>query len=205
MKLALFDFDGTITTQDSLVHFVRYAVGFKAYYVGLCYLCPALLGYVCHLVSRKNMKQRVITYFFKGMEEAELQGLAVQYTEAQIDKIVRPQAVQRIRWHQDQGHKVVVVSASIDLWLRAWCDKQGVDLIATQLEVNAGKITGNFATKNCYGPEKVRRVKERYDASKFVYSYAYGDSRGDKELLDLVAQPFYKPFRSMQHDEQALV
>ena len=80
--------------------------------------------------------------------------------------------MKKIIWHQEQGHKVVVVSASMECWLKKWCEKYSIDLIATRLEIQDGKLTGKFATKNCYGPEKANRIKEVYDLSQFDYIYA---------------------------------
>jgi HAD superfamily phosphoserine phosphatase-like hydrolase len=102
--------------------------------------------------------------------------------------------MEKIRWHQAQGDKVVIVTASMEAWLKKWCEHHGVDLVATQLEVQAGKITGRFATKNCYGMEKVNRIKERYNLPEFGLVYAYGDSRGDKEMLELAAVRHYRVF-----------
>ena len=103
--------------------------------------------------------------------------------------------MEKIVWHKEQGHKVVIVSASIECWLKPWCDKNGLGLIATKLEIKDGRVTGKFLTKNCYGIEKANRVKEGYNLDDYDYIYAYGDSRGDKELLALAHESHYKPFR----------
>ncbi len=195
MILALFDLDGTITAQDSLFEFIQYAVGKPSYYKGLFKLIPMLIGYTLKLIPNHIAKQKLITYFFKDWDANQFQDLAEQYSREQIDKITRPRAIEKIRWHQEQGHKVVIVSASMECWVKPWCDKNNIDLISTRLEVKDNKLTGKFATKNCYGREKVNRVKEAYDLSQYDHIYAYGDSRGDRELLALADESFYKPFR----------
>jgi HAD superfamily phosphoserine phosphatase-like hydrolase len=103
--------------------------------------------------------------------------------------------MERIQWHKAQGHKVVIVSASIACWLKPGCDRNGLELIATKLEIKEGIVTGKLLTRNCYGIEKVNRVKEKYRLDDYETIYAYGDSRGDKELLELANESFYKPFR----------
>ena len=102
--------------------------------------------------------------------------------------------MEKIKWHQSQNHKVVIVSASIECWLKKWCQSNSIDLISTRLEFINGKLTGKLATKNCHGIEKVKRIKERYDLNDFDYIYAYGDSASDKEMLELSDQPYYKIF-----------
>jgi HAD superfamily hydrolase (TIGR01490 family) len=129
------------------------------------------------------------------MSEEKFMQVANEYSLKHIDPILRPKAMERIQWHKEQGHKVVIVSASIACWLKPWCDRNGLELIATKLEIKDGVVTGKLLTKNCYGKEKVNRVKELYNLNDYDYIYTYGDSRGDKELLELADKSFYKPFR----------
>jgi HAD superfamily phosphoserine phosphatase-like hydrolase len=111
-----------------------------------------------------------------------------------LNNIVKPKAIDKIKYYINQGHKVVIVTASIECWLRVWCDNNNLELIATKLEVKNKTITGKFETKNCYGPEKVNRINEVYNLSDYDYIYAYGDSRGDKEMLAIADKRYYKYF-----------
>jgi phosphatidylglycerophosphatase C len=194
--IAFFDFDGTISTKDSLADFIQYAVGKLNYYVGLLVLSPMLMAYILKFIPNDLAKEKLLSYFFKGWNVKQFQVLAERYSLEQIDEIIRPKAIEKIRWHQNQGHQVVIVSASMDYWLRPWCGKNDLCLIATRLEVKDSKLTGRFATKNCYGLEKANRVKDTFELSLYEYIYVYGDSDGDKELLALADECFYKPFRN---------
>jgi HAD superfamily hydrolase (TIGR01490 family) len=137
----------------------------------------------------------MLSYFFKGMDEQRFLNVAKEYSLKHIDEILRSKAMEKIVWHKEQGHKVVVVSASMECWLKPWCNKNGLDVIATKIEIKEGMVTGKFLSKNCYGIEKANKVKEAYNLSDYDYIYAYGDTRGDKELLELADENFYKPFR----------
>jgi HAD superfamily hydrolase (TIGR01490 family) len=194
-KLALFDFDGTITTDDSLIKFIRFVVGDIKTAWGMLLLSPVLITYKLKLIPNYKAKQWMLSYFFKGMNKQEFLKVAEEYSLKHIDTILRPKAMENIAWHKEQGHKVVVVSASIECWLKPWCDKNGLDLIATKIEIKDGLITGKFLSKNCYGVEKANRVQEAYDLSEYDHICAYGDSRGDKELMELADMACYKPFR----------
>jgi len=194
--LSLFDFDGTITTDDSLIKFIRFVVGDVKTIWGMILLLPMLIRYKLKFIPNYKAKQRIFSYFFKGMCEHQFQKVAKEYSLKYIDTILRPKAMQKIAWHKEQGHKVVIVSASIECWLKPWCDQNGLDLIATKIEMKDGTVTGKFLTKNCYGIEKVNRLKEIYNLSDYNYIYAYGDSHGDKEFLALADESFYKPFRA---------
>jgi len=91
---------------------------------------------------------------------------------------------------------VVLASASLELLLEPWARAAGVDdVLATRLEVRDGRLTGRLAGPNCYGPEKVARLEALVGDLAGVELYAYGDSRGDRELLAAAQHPVYRPFR----------
>lgn len=195
MKLALLDFDGTITIDDSLIKFIRFVVGDAKFIWGMALLSPMLTAYKLKLIPNYKAKQYMLSYFFKGMSEEKFIQVANEYSLKHIKTILRLKAMEKMAWHKEQGHKIVIVSASIECWLKPWCDENNLDLIATKLEIQNSIVTGKFLTKNCYGEEKANRVQEQYNLSDYDHIYAYGDSRGDKELLELADESFYKPFR----------
>jgi len=195
MKISFFDFDGTITKEDSLIKFIRFTVGDMKTAWGMLLLSPMLITYKLKLIPNYKAKEWMLSYFFKGMKEQQFLKKAEEYSLKHIDTILRPKAMEKIAWHKDQGHKVVIVSASIELWLKPWCDKNDLGVIATKIEIQDGIVTGKLLTKNCYGIEKSNRVQEAYNLSEYEHIYAYGDTHGDKELLKLADESFYKPFR----------
>ena len=194
-KIVFFDFDGTITTDDSLLKFIRFVVGDRRFLLGLVVLSPMLVLYKLKLIPNYKAKQYMLSWFFKGMSKDAFLKVANEYSLVHIDKILRPKAIEKINWHKNQGHKVVVVSASIECWLRPWCEKNGLECIGTKLEIKDDIVTGKLLSKNCYGVEKVNRIKEIYNLKDFEYIYSYGDSSGDKQMLELAHEKFYKPFR----------
>ena len=194
MNIAFFDFDGTITRKDSLAGFIQFAIGKRAYYLGLLKLSPMLLAYKLKIIANDIAKEKLIAHFFQGYDYKRFQEIAEQYSLHEIDLILRPKAIAKIEWHQGRGDQVVIVSASPENWLSAWCAQKGIDLLATRLEIKNDQLTGRFATKNCFGIEKTNRIKERYDLARYETIYAYGDSRGDREMLQMADQAHFKPF-----------
>lgn len=193
--ICFFDFDGTITDRDSLPDFIQYVVGKPAYYFGLLIISPMLLCYVLKLIPNHVAKQKLISHFFKDRDANTFQSIANQYSHERIGEILRPAAIERIKWHQQQQHKVVLVSASMQSWLQAWCNELDIELISTQLEIDNGRLSGLFATKNCHGQEKANRIRQQFNLEDYDYIYAYGDSSGDTEMLALANESQYKPFR----------
>ena len=194
MNLALFDFDGTITTRDSLPDFIKYAVGKPAYYIGLTILSPMLAAFLGGFLSNHVAKQKMMGWFFKNWEAGRFQSVAERYSRQKISAILRPEAVEKIEWHQQRGDRVIVVSASMEDWMKPWCEMRSLELLSTRLEVEQGMLTGKFATANCHGKEKVNRIRCHVDLDDFEKIYAYGDTDGDREMLMLADEAFYKGF-----------
>ena len=194
--VAVFDFDGTLTRRDSLLPFLQMAAGRWQFWWGLLVLSPILLGYAFGLIPNWRAKEAVLAHFLSGRKEEQLHQVAQKFAVEEIPKLLRPEAVQRLRWHQEQGHKTVLVSASLEAYLQPWAEAMGfARATGTQLEVQNGFLTGRILGKNCYGKEKVKRLKALLgDLSQYCI-YAYGDSRGDRELLDAADYSYYRPFQ----------
>lgn len=194
MTLALFDFDGTVTTHDSFRDFLIFVVGMKRFLLRMILASPWLMAYVLRLISNQTAKQKITQAFFSGMSRSEFDQRAQDFVVKKLNSIVRPAALEKIRWHKQQQHRVILVSASFDDYLKFWCAQHQIELIATRLEEKDARLTGRFATANCWGPEKVKRIREVVDLDKYEKIYAYGDSRGDREMLEIATEKGYRVF-----------
>ena len=192
--IAFFDFDGTITSKDSMIEFIVFTFGWFKFLFGLFVLLPSLIAYLLGLISNEKAKIIFLSFFFKEISSEKFIKLSKHFSLNGLDNIIRKSAIQRIRWHIDLGHEVVVVSASLESWLKPWCKKNNIKLIATKMILNHNEKGNIFSLKNCYGKEKVKRIKNEYDLKKYDKIYAYGDSDGDKEMLEISTEKFYKYF-----------
>lgn len=193
--IAAFDFDGTITKRDTLISFLTFAAGKMATIKKLACLSPCLLGFLFRQVSRQEVKESILTSFFKGLPYHQLQELGEAFSQSPaLSRLVYPAALKRLEWHRSQNHRCILISASIDIYLKPWGIKKGFnDLICSTLEVDqSGNVTGLLKGKNCWGPEKERRLLELVGPKENYILYAYGDSRGDEELLSHADYPFYR-------------
>ena len=195
MILALFDFDGTITRRDSLLDFIRFYHGRPRCYCGLIRLLPMLVRFKLGMMANWQAKERMLIHFFAGEPVDTFRQKGNDYAQQRIPQIVKGSAWQRIEELRQRSADIYVVSASAEDWLRAWCDQWGLKLVATRLEVREGRISGRIAGRNCHGPEKVRRIREVIDLSRYDEIYGYGDSTGDREMLALTQFPHYRVFR----------
>ena len=195
-KLALFDFDGTITDRDSLIDFVVFVVGKKKFILGLLYLLPAIVRYKLKRLDEEQLKTLVIIYFFGQWSVSDFILCATQYAQNRLPKIIKQSALARIQWHKQQHHHVVIVTASMKNWISPWCQSLMLGLIATELNLDTSKITGELKTRNCKGLEKVRRIYAELDLRSYEYIYAYGDTAADKPMLSLANESYYQYFRN---------
>ena len=195
--ISAFDFDGTLTRRDTLAAFIRFACGNRRFLAGLLYCLPFLLAYKCHLYPNWKAKQRLFGYFFRGMKTDAFDRLCEDFCRVQAKRLLRPDAIRCVEKHLRQGHETVIVSASIDNWVLPFARVLGVkQVLGTQLELSRGdRLTGRFSTPNCYGPEKVRRLQTLFPQRTNYYLIAYGDSRGDRELLSFADEAYYKLFK----------
>ena len=161
-QIHAFDFDGTLTRRDTLLEFIRFAKGNKAFLLCFLRFSPLLVLMKMGLYPNWKAKQRVFSYCFKGMSVDGFNALCRRFAKEKAG-LMRPKGVSKIREVLAGGGKVVVISASIDNWVEPFFDGMGgVYVLGTMVDEREGVLTGRFLTKNCYGEEKVNRLLQLF-------------------------------------------
>ncbi|MGZ5548837.1 MAG: HAD family hydrolase [Nitrososphaeraceae archaeon] len=194
-KIAFFDFDGTITTKDSLLEFIKFSKGIFTFYFGFFINSPYLVAYKLKIISNQKAKEKVLRFFFKDMALDVFQNFCDEFAKKALPMLIRPKALEEIEKLHKENVDLVIVSASPENWIQHWAEGKGIRIISTQLEISNGKLTGKILGKNCHGDEKVARIKNNYTLSDYEKVFAYGDSEGDKPMIRLASSGYYKPFR----------
>jgi phosphatidylglycerophosphatase C len=186
--VAAFDFDGTLARHDTLMPFLRQARGTPR-------LLQAAVRTAGRARDRDAFKVAAIGHLFRGMAAAELDARGRAYADT-LRPLLRPEMLDRVRWHRDSGHAVVIVSASLGAYLRPLAERLGLDAaLAVELVTGAdGVLTGAVVGElNTRGPQKVARLRTwtdaRFGPATPVELWAYGDSSGDEELLAAADHP----------------
>ena len=193
VTVAAFDFDETLTERDSVVPFLRRFSSRRRFAAGLLPHTLRVLPMAARR-DRDRLRELATQLVFTGRPIAEVEEQAAAHGAAILAGGLRPDTRQRLQWHLDAGHRVVIVSASYDIYLDVVAAGLGdVDVLGTRLEVVDGVCTGRLEGPNCRGREKVERLRTWLDARGLdrddVVVYAYGDSRGDTEMLAWADHP----------------
>lgn len=192
--VAAFDFDGTLTRRDTMFPFLLHALGRMAFLRNMFALLPTLAGYALGKIRNDVAKEKVFMRCLAGMSVDALQQKGEQFAANVLPGLLRPEAMRRLNWHRKLGHRCVVISASLEFYVRPWAISTGFDdAIATRLQTDeAGLVSGKLAGANCFGIEKVRRLQALLGDRGGYTLYAYGDSRGDRELLSSADYAYYQ-------------
>ena len=210
--IAAFDFDGTLLHGDSLLLFHRLLRGPAGMVLGWIRLLPALLNWKVGRRSTAWFKQHYLAVILAGTEARKRQQVLEHDLPKLLIQRLRPEAVARLRWHAYQGHRLVIVSASPRALIQPVAQHLGAELIATETSdlASEGAIaTPQLSSANCKGAEKVRRLEAWLGQPlREIELHAYGDSRGDRELLQAAYEPHWRSFTAtvkhypLRHDSQ---
>ena len=196
-EVAAFDFDGTLTRRDTLLPYLRRSVGWPRFLLALLQSAPWLAAYACRLMSNHKAKARLLRVSLGGRSLAEVERWSADFVAQYLPGQWRPEALAKLRWHQQRGDCCVMVSASPGIYLHQAGEFLRMDaVLCTELAVQGDMLTGSMLTRNCHGEEKVLRLQAWLAgppaAAKPVVLHAYGDSHGDIPLLNLADYAHYQ-------------
>ena len=189
VRLAIFDLDGTITRHDTLL---PYALGFSVRnrpwrLPALLLVAPVLLAYAIGLVGRGGLKAAFIRAVLGGCRRQRLELWTAAFVERLLAHGVFPQALEAIRAHAHAGDRLVLLSASTDLYVPAIGQALGFqEVICTGVRWDGERLRGSLTTPNRRGEEKARCVialRARHPGIQYV---AYGNAKSDLAHLTLV-------------------
>jgi phosphatidylglycerophosphatase C len=183
--VAAFDFDGTLTRRDTMLPFL-------AGVVGAARLSRALASAAPLMTDRDAAKARLLERLLAGRDHATLLDAGSTYGERLATRSVTATMRERLTSHQEAGHEIVIVSASLDVYVDAAARALEVEhVLCTTVAVGAdGQCTGELQGGNCRGVEKAARLHAHLGTDD-VELWAYGNSRGDREMLALAQHPVW--------------
>ena len=212
--IAAFDFDGTLTKRDTLMPFLRRGLGWPWFLWALLVCSPWLAAFALRLIPNHVAKQKLLLVTLKDRTLAEMDDWTSSWLAHDFPGQLQSWPMAQLAEHKQAGHCCVMVSASPDVYLKRVAKQLGFDaLLCTEMAIVDGRLTGQMQTPNCYGEQKVIRLKawmaERFGESlrgsfrgsfggsfgspaNAVIQFAYGDTLGDKPMLRLAENAFYR-------------
>ncbi|OTG86338.1 phosphoserine phosphatase [Acinetobacter sp. ANC 4558] len=189
-NLALFDFDGTLCRTDSFTKFIFFSLSKMDIIKKGIKVSPWILAYYFRVYPAHYMRPKLFYTLFKSLPQSEIDQIAQCYAKLLLDQYLHPQIYQQLIKHQLLGDHVVLVSASIDIYLKYICEYLNIDLICTKTEIKDQVYTGQFLSKDCSRVQKKQRILECYNLANYQYIFAYGNSIEDNEMLSLADFPY---------------
>lgn len=188
-NLALFDFDGTLCSKDSFTGFIFYALSKRHIIKQGLKILPWIQAYYLKAYPAHAMRPKLFNAMFKDASTAEILVLAQHYA-VDLMHDLNPQLLQQLKQHQLNGDDVVIVSASVDIYLQYICQQLNVTLICTETEIEMQQFTGKYSTPDCSRKQKKVRILEQYDLKNYAAIYAYGNSNEDDAMLSLATYSY---------------
>lgn len=184
INLALFDFDGTLCKKDSFTGFIFYALSKRHIVKQGLKILPWIQAYYLNIYPANSMRIKLFNAMFKDAKASEIQDIAEEYAHQLMGQL-DVKIYQQLLDHQEQGDDVVLVSASIDIYLEIICHLLNINLICTGTKIINGKYSGDYSTPDCSCEQKKIRILERYNLDQYQKIYAYGNSEEDLDMLSL--------------------
>ena len=194
--LSVFDFDGTLTYHDSFIPFLKFAFGRRKFARRIIKMVFPTLRCFRRKLTRDELKEVLIKTFLTDIKEEWLKEKAEAFCKAYWTKLMRPAGLLAVAEEINRHAEVTICSASPAMVLQPFADRLGIKLIGTTLEVVDGVLTGKIIGNNCRCGEKIKRLERVYGELTQYHLRAWGDSRGDHELLYAAQDPHWRYFHT---------
>ncbi|TCM67766.1 HAD superfamily hydrolase (TIGR01490 family) [Acinetobacter calcoaceticus] len=188
-NLALFDFDGTLCNKDSFTGFIFYALSKRHIVKQGIKILPWIQAYYLNIYPAHSMRSKLFHAMFADSPTQDILALADEYAPRLLSQL-NQELYQQLLKHQQLGDDIVLVSASVDIYLEPLCQLLKIDLICTETEIKAQRFTGKYITPDCSSAQKRIRILEKYRLSSYAKVYAYGNSNEDLKMLSLADFPY---------------
>jgi HAD superfamily hydrolase (TIGR01490 family) len=186
--IAVFDFDGTITRYDSFVRFLSLVLRkYPERLISSWELPIDVVRHKCGWRDNTWLKQRFMRKILRNLHAKDLESVTHQLHDGLLEGGFRTGAMKELNRHISLGHRTLLLSASLDIYLKPIAANLGFsDCGCSVAERDAqGALTGRLRGANCLNFEKVHRLNELIGTERNAWRViAYGDSAADLPLLE---------------------
>ncbi len=208
-KVVIFDFDGTITTEDSFNRLLKYTFGKTRFTLGMLKCSPYIFLYKMGIVTNAKIKDKIFKTFFKNKTYEFYEESVQKYLKKDLNNIISKEMQDRIKFYHDEGYKTIILSASFSEWVASWAKENFIDIVVTsKYKCNKNNLNdfNIIEEKSCYGKNKIKMLNDVIDLKKYDHIVAYGDSKSDMYFINLADEKYLvKKNRIYLVDECAIV
>ncbi|TDJ86650.1 HAD-IB family hydrolase [Campylobacter volucris] len=183
--LALFDFCETITNFQTLDRYLPLSGKYNLHY-----------SVENNLIRREKFKKENRPYpkyeWLIDLEYLLAKEIAKEFVYNNILPNINKNIMEKLFWHQDQGHRIVIVSGGLSIYIEEFAKIYDIkDVVAVDLEILNGKLTGNIDGIHTMQERKLYKLIQKINLDKYNLkeSYAYSDCSSDIPMLSLVGNP----------------
>jgi phosphatidylglycerophosphatase C len=190
-RVAVFDLDGTLTRRDTLLPYLSgYARRHPRGLWRLWRLPFSLARFTLGLSDRGRLKASVIRQVMRGASRRDVAAWTEEFCRLRLPRLLNPGALAAIARHRAAGDRLVLLSASVDLYVPAIGHALGFDeTVCTGISWAGDLLEGRLTTANRRGAEKRRCVGELRRRHPGARIAAYGNAASDFEHLLAVDEP----------------
>lgn len=183
-SIALFDLDGTISRKDTYLAFLLHCLARRWRRWPHSLLLPAaVLSWKLKLKDNSWLKERFLDAILGGLDRAALAIRIDEFLTRIMADGLNPGALAALERHRSNGDRLVLASASFDFYVEPLGERLGIDtIICTRGHWDGDTLRGRLGTKNCYGHEKLERIRAVLGESG-AGVVAYSDHHSDLPLL----------------------
>lgn len=191
--LALFDFDGTITSKDTLFEIAKFSTSPVKYWFKIILLLPTFLMMKLGVLTKHKGKEIFLGYFFNKYNLDSFNLLCTRFCRDKLPSLIRPKALDKIQ-NLQKNSDIYIVSASPENWIIPWAQSQKIAVLSTQLDFSNQHFSGKIKNKNINYDEKANLIKQKIKLDDYEEIIAFGDTKGDLPMFKLATKSYYKPF-----------
>ena len=185
-KIIFTDLDGTLTLKDTYTKFVLQNLRVGVVVKNLYKLGSMVVKHQLKIYNDDDVKMNTFKMFFEGYDrEATLDGFAQSIPWNR-------KVLELIEAKRQEGYKVIIVTASPDIYVKYVCDYLGYDgFISTKTMESGRYLCGAFDGRVCNFEEKPKRILEFLDGIKPEHTISYGNSSGDFAMLEFCDESYF--------------
>tara|TARA_B100000886_G_scaffold226631_1_gene157939 strand:- start:2703 stop:4253 length:1551 start_codon:yes stop_codon:yes gene_type:complete len=192
-KIVIFNVENTLIKGNSLIIAAWCANKSYQFFFKLIYFFPIFLIFKIGILNPKEFKEKFLKIF-------DICKMFNDNSENHFNKLIlsklRNEAIAKLNYHKKKGHKIYLCSAAPEILLKHLAKTLEVKIISTRLVFIDKKWLPHIDGLNCSGQEKLNQIIKNISPINKIDLEVYGDSLGDKEILEAADHPHFRNFET---------